>query len=196
VNAKMSGLTTGTASWIESGGDADVTAGGQGLGMTARLVALGDLDLLQHAVVSSLLRGAFPTHPDDLITVELQRATNLQLGTGLVAVDESIPVGCVLARSLRPGHRFIVYLAVATSHRRQRIASHLLDAVVDTDTFVELYVDNDNIAAHRLYRAAGLSPTGRTAPAGQQHWQGYWHSGSSTTLAPDRTLATAERTMR
>jgi ribosomal protein S18 acetylase RimI-like enzyme len=163
--------------------------------MTARLVPLGHLDRLENAAVFSLLCGAFPTHPDDLITVELQRANNPQSGTGRVALDEAVPVGCVLARTLPPGRRFVVYLAVAPSHRRQRIASRLMDAVVDNDALVELYVDTDNAAAHRLYRAAGLSPTGRSAPAGQQHWQGYWHRRATTQRASTRTLATTDRTM-
>jgi GNAT superfamily N-acetyltransferase len=110
-----------------------------------------------------------------------------------VALDEGIPVGGVLARTLPPGHRFVVYLAVAASHRRQRTGTQLMDAVADTDALVELYVDTDNIAAHRLYRAAGLSPTGRSSPAGQQPWQGCWHRRAATPRASDRTLATARR---
>ena len=137
-------------------------------------VAVADTPLsgATRTAVTDLLTRTFDRHPDDLLAVELSRAQQ-PYGTVIVAADpDGTPLGVLLGR--RTGHHrlFVVYLAVAPHARRRQLATRLLRCAAARHSLLELYVDNDNVAARQLYTTLGfVADPAHAAPAGQTRWQ-------------------------
>ena len=143
--------------------------------MDFTIVDISTLDQRQLEALERLLTVAFPADSHDLIRVETRRACDPLLGQGLVALQDDRVTGAVLARLPRTGSRFVSYLAVAASHRRQGLASSLLDQLTRAaGKGLELLVTDGNVAAERLYRDGGLVPIDNPGPARQRRWAGTW----------------------
>jgi ribosomal protein S18 acetylase RimI-like enzyme len=127
--------------------------------MELRITDLAHLPHSAHLALEVLLKESFPGD-DEIIGVELARATDQRSGRCLVALHGREVVGAVLYRPPRYGSIFVVYLAVAPAWRRQRLASRLLDAITEVERAgrLELLVRRDNLAATALYRRGGLIP--------------------------------------
>jgi ribosomal protein S18 acetylase RimI-like enzyme len=143
--------------------------------MEIETVDITSLDERQLAALEMLMAKAFADEPKDLLHVEIQRASDPRLGRGLVATQDDQVVGAVLSRQPRARSVFVVYMAVDSALRRRGLARWLLDQLAGAcGERMELFVNEGNVAAARLYRAGGLVPVAGSAPQGQRRWAGVW----------------------
>ena len=121
-------------------------------------------------------RSATGLSPSDARRTQIRSKLRAPLALCLVAEDEGVPVGMLLAELGRsedgrgvvtPGLLHLSMLFVTPEHQRQGVGRTLVQALTGRYGWVSAWAAADNAGALGCLQACGFAPTGREQPLGE-----------------------------